>query len=91
MRSKTLQRQSLEQSIATTPVNFSYSSESLIAGKGTFGKAAGASWSSLQGVLAFLASVGGVTLPWLVVAGLVTLAWRRLRRKPTPAVSGPSD
>lgn len=91
LRSKTQQRQSLEQSIATTPVNFSYSSESLIAGKSTFGKAAGASWSSLQGLLAFLALVGGVALPWLVVAGLVTLAWRRLRRKPSSAVPASSE
>ncbi|MGB7656183.1 MAG: DUF4349 domain-containing protein [Novosphingobium sp.] len=91
LRGKTQQRQSLEQSIATTPVNFSYSSESLIAGQGTFGKAVGASWSSLQGLLAFLALVGGVALPWLAVAGLVTLAWRRLRRKPSPAMPVPSE
>ena len=91
LRGNAQQRQNLEQSIATTPVQFSYSSESLIAGKGTFGKAAGASWSSLQGLLGFLALIGGVMLPWLALAGLILLAWRRLRRKPSPAMTAPSE
>ena len=91
LRGQAQQRKGLEESIASTPVSFTYASESLIAGKGTFGKAAGASWSSLQGLLGVLALVGGVALPWLVLAGLGVFIWRRLRRKSFPAVPVTSD
>lgn len=91
LRGQAQQRKGLEESIATTPVSFTYASESLIAGKGTFGKAAGASWSSLQGLLGVLALVGGVALPWLIVLGIGIFAWHRLRRKASPAVPVTTD
>jgi len=84
LRSNVQQRRGLEQSIATTPVSFAYASESVLAGKGTFSKAAGASWSSAQSALAFLMFLLGVALPWVGLAALAVLAWRTLRRKLVP-------
>ena len=80
LRGKASDRAAAEASIATTPVSFAYASESVLAGKGTFGKAAGASWSSAQGLLSLLLLVGGIALPWLGIAGLLVLGWRWLRR-----------
>lgn len=80
LRGKASERATAEASIATTPVSFAYSSESVLAGKGTFGKAASASWSSAQGLLSLLLLFGGIALPWLGIGGLIVLGWRWLRR-----------
>jgi hypothetical protein len=80
LRGKASERATAEASIATTPVSFAYSSESVLAGKGTFGKAANASWSSAQGLLSLLLLIGGIALPWLGIGGLIVLGWRWLRR-----------
>jgi hypothetical protein len=69
-------RRRLEKSIATTPVSFTYASQGLIGGTGTFGKAAAASWSSLQGMLSFVALAFGLALPWLVLIGLIVVILR---------------
>lgn len=83
-------RRGLEKSIATTPVSFTYASQGLIGGTGIFGKAAAASWSSLQGMLSFVALALGLALPWLVMIGLIVVILRspplrRLFGKTPPA------
>lgn len=83
-------RRALERSIATTPVSFTYASQGLIGGPGTFGKAASASWSSLEGMLTFIALALGLALPWLALIGLIVLILRspllrRLLGKPPSA------
>jgi Domain of unknown function (DUF4349) len=91
LRGKAAERTSAEASIATTPVSFVYASESVLAGKGTFGKAAGASWSSAQGLLSLLLLFGGIALPWLGIAGLIVLGWRWLRKtRVKPAAAEPT-
>ncbi len=69
-------RRDREAAIATTPVNYSYASEGLIEGSGTFSKAASASWGSAQTALGVALLLGGISLPWLVLAGLLVLLWR---------------
>lgn len=83
-------RHDLERSIATTPVSFAYASEGLIGTSGSFAKAAAASWSSLESLLAFLTLVAGFALPWLLLIGLIVAvmrspALRRLLGRNTPA------
>lgn len=91
LRGKAAERATAEASIATTPVSFAYASESVLAGKGTFGKAAGASWSSAQGLLALLLLIGGIALPWLGIIGLIVLGWRWLRgSRAKPAAADPA-
>ncbi len=87
LRGKASERDTAEASIATTPVSFAYASESVLAGKGTFGKAAGASWSSAQGLLSLLLLIGGIALPWLGIAGLIVLGWRWLRKPRVKSVA----
>ena len=83
-------RNRLEKAIATTPVSFSYASEGLIGGSGTFAKAASASWSSVEALLGFVAFIAGVALPWLLLIGLIVAIARsplvrRLTGKTPPA------
>ncbi len=91
MRGNVQQRQGLEQSIATTPVSFTYASESLIGSEGAFGKALAASWSSAETFLGLMLVVLGVALPWAGLIALIVFVWRRLRRKAASAVPVPSE
>ena len=91
LRGNALQRKGLEQSIATTPVTFAYTSESILAGKGTFGKAAGASLTSMTALGSFLLLLTGTLGPWAALIALGWFGWTRLRRKPAPAEPVPQD
>ena len=75
-RGQAQDRKAKEASIATTPVVFSYTSQSILNGSGTFAKAAGSSWSSVQSLLAFVTLLLGVALPWLLLVGAIVLLWR---------------
>lgn len=91
LRGKAAERAIQEASIATTPVSFAYASESVLAGNGTFGKAASASWSSAQGLLSLVLLFGGIALPWLGLGALMVLALRWLRGlRAKPAAIEPS-
>lgn len=81
LRGQAADRKAKEAAIATTPVTFSYSSEGLLAGGNTFGKAAGASLNSMEAALALVTLAAGVVLPWALLIGLIVLAWRGLRRR----------
>lgn len=85
LRGNAQDRRNSEASIATTPVSFTYASEGLIGGKGTFGKAASASLSSVQSVLSVALLLAGISLPWIGLVGLIVFAWRALRRRPAKA------
>lgn len=94
LRGNAQTRQGLEKTIATTPVSFAYASQGLIGGGNTFGKAASASWSSLETMLAFLTLVIGIALPWLLLIGLIVVILRspqlrRLLGKSPPAEPQP--
>jgi Domain of unknown function (DUF4349) len=94
LRGNAQTRQNLEKTIATTPVSFAYASEGMIGGSGSFGKAASASWSSLESMLALLTLIAGIALPWLLPIGLIvvilrTPALRRLLGKNVPAEPQP--
>lgn len=80
-RGQAQDRKAKEASIASTPVAFNYASESILTGKGTFTKAAGASWSSVQGLLAFVTLLLGVALPWVLLIGATVLVWRAARQR----------
>lgn len=80
LRGAVADRKAREASIATTPVSFVYVSQGLIGGSSTFGRAAQASWGSLEAALSFVLVAGGLALPWLLLAGLLALAWRGVRR-----------
>lgn len=75
-RGQAQDRKAKEASIASTPVVFAYASESILSGQGTFAKAAGASWSSIQSLLAFVTLLLGVALPWLLLIGVIVALWR---------------
>lgn len=76
LRGEAQTRRDREASLATTPVTFAYSSEGLLGGTNTFGKAASASWSSATSLGALVLLVAGVALPWLLLALLIGLLWR---------------
>lgn len=80
-RGQAQDRKAKEASIATTPVVFGYASEDILSGKGTFSKAAGASWSSVQSLLAFVTLLLGLALPWALLAAGGFYLWRALRLK----------
>lgn len=88
-------RRDKEAAIASTPVHFSYSSESLIAANGNpLGKAAAASWGSAGWAVSALLIAAGYALPWLLLAALAVLLFRspdvrRLLRRPA-ASDGPT-
>jgi len=69
-------RRAKEAAIASTPVSFTYSSQGILSGQGTFGKAASASWSSAESMLSLALLVLGVALPWVLLIGGVVLLWR---------------
>lgn len=74
-------RRGKEASIASTPVNFAYSSQGLLGSQGSFGKAAGASWGNVETMFSVMLLVIGYALPWLLVAGVVVLGWRLLKAR----------
>lgn len=90
LRSQAAGRKAKEAAIASTPVSFTYASEGLLGGGNTFGKAAGASWGSMEAMLALVTLIAGVALPWLLLAGLLVLAWRGLRRR-QQTVAAPAE
>lgn len=75
-RGQAQDRKTKEASIASTPVVFNYASEDILSGRGTFAKATGASWSSLQSLLAFVTLLVGIVLPWLLPIGGAVWLWR---------------
>lgn len=91
LRGAAQDRKAKEASIATTPVSFTYTSEGLISGSNTFGRAAKSSWSSLETMLVFLALLAGTALPWALLAGLILLAWRGLKQRRLAAVPAPAE
>jgi Domain of unknown function (DUF4349) len=86
LRGQAADRKSNEAAIATTPVSFAYASEGIMAGSGTFAKAASASWMSMESLIAFLSLVLGVTLPWILAIGGGVWIVRKLRKNPKPAL-----
>lgn len=80
LRGSAADRKAKEAAIATTPVTFTYASEGLIGGGKTFGRAAKASWGSFETAFGFVTLIAGVALPWLLLLGLLVLAWRGLRK-----------
>ncbi|MCW1403223.1 DUF4349 domain-containing protein [Novosphingobium sp. MW5] len=76
VRTKAQERKGLESEIATTPVSFTYSSQGVLDGGNTFGKAASASWSSASTMLSMVALFAGVLLPWVLLAALIVLLFR---------------
>ncbi|MBN8501860.1 MAG: DUF4349 domain-containing protein [Sphingomonadales bacterium] len=91
-RGQAADRQAKEAAIASTPVTFTYASQGILTGDGTFTKAASASWSSLSGMIALLTLILGVALPWAAMIGGVILLWRWLRRRSVQvAVPAPTE
>lgn len=91
LRGQASERKQKEASIASTPVSLSYASQGILAGDGTFTKAASASWSSLEGMLALLSLALGTALPWLALVGGIVLAWRFARRAHRMPASAPKE
>jgi hypothetical protein len=81
IRGQAAERRNLEASLATTPVQFSYSSEGILAASNTFGKAASASWSSATSALSLALLIAGIALPWLALMGLGIFAVRWFTRR----------
>lgn len=81
LRGEEQTRRGKEASIASTPVIFAYSSEALLGSKGSFGKAAGASFGGIQDALAVILLALGYALPWLLLAGVAVLVWRFIKAK----------
>jgi hypothetical protein len=80
-----------EKRIATTPMSFTYSSEGLFASnKDPLGKAASSSLNSMEQMLAVLLTLAGLLLPWFLLAGLLFLAWKGLRRTAPSAAASDS-
>lgn len=81
LRGESEVRRGKEAAIASTPVSFAYSSEGLLGSKVSFGKAAGASWGSVETMFSVMLLVLGYAFPWLLLAGLAILVWRLLKAK----------
>ncbi|MCB2062914.1 MAG: hypothetical protein KDE25_05550 [Novosphingobium sp.] len=78
-----------EKRLATTPMSFAYASKGLFASsEDPLGNAASSSLDSMEQMLAVLLTLAGLLLPWILLAGLLFLAWKGLRRSaPSAAVS----
>ncbi|MEZ5743786.1 MAG: DUF4349 domain-containing protein [Sphingomonadaceae bacterium] len=75
-----------ETRLATVPMNFTYSSHGLFAASDNpLGKAASSSLDSMESMLAVVLTLLGIALPWFLLAGLLFLAWKGLRRTLRPA------
>ncbi len=84
-------RRSKEAALASTPVRFSYATPSMLSGDNTFGKAAAASWGSLESALAFALLLAGVALPWIGLIALLVFGWRWIKRQGQNAHSSPVE
>jgi len=84
-----------ERRLASTPMNFTYASKGLFAASDDpLGSAAESSWSSMSAMLGVVMTLIGVALPWLLVVGLLALAWRGFRRRQgeaAPATEPPAS
>ncbi len=81
-----------EQRLATTPMTFAYSSAGLFAASDDpLGDAATSSLGSMERMLAVLLTLAGLVLPWLLLAGLLVLAWKGLRRTAPSASASDSS
>ena len=71
-----------EARLATTPMHFAYASEGLFTASGDpLGHAAATSLDSMKSTLAIILTIAGLLLPWFLLAGLLFLAWKGLRRQ----------
>lgn len=84
-------RRSKEAALASTPVRFSYATPSLLSGGNTFGKAAAASWGSLESAVAFALLLAGVALPWIGLIALLVFGWRWIKRRGPGANPSPVE
>ncbi len=82
-----------EQRLATTPMSFAYASKGLFSSsKDPLGQAAANSLGSMENMLAVILTLAGLLLPWLLLGGLLVLAWKGLRRvAPSAATSDSSS
>ena len=78
-----------EARLATTPMQFAYASEGIFAASGDpLGHAAATSLDSMKSTLAIILTIAGFLLPWFLLAGLLFLAWKGMRRqRPVAAAS----
>lgn len=82
LRGNAAERRAKEQTIATTPVRFTYASQGALGGNSNlFGQAASAGWNSAKGVFGLIAIVLGFALPWLALAGLIYFAVRGIKAR----------
>ena len=73
-------------------MNFAYASEGLFAAnKDPLGKAASSSLDSMEQMLAVILTLAGLLLPWFLLAGLLFLAWKGLRRNAPSAAASDSS
>ncbi|MEQ1686971.1 MAG: DUF4349 domain-containing protein [Sphingopyxis sp.] len=87
LRSGEDDRRKGEAQLAATPVNFSYTGNTGVAGYDSsrpFASALSASTDSLGAAGAFILMLAGITLPWLLMLGGVIFGWRWLRRRVAP-------
>ena len=70
-----------EQSLATTPVNFSYASQGALNGENRFARAAMQSWQGLQTMAILIMVVLGYLVPWVLVAAVVLYLFRFVRKR----------
>ena len=81
-----------EKRIATTPMSFAYASKGLFASsEDPLGNAASSSLDSMEQMLAVLLTLAGLLLPWFLLAGLLFLAWKGLRRNAPSAAASDSS
>lgn len=90
LRSGEDDRRKGEAQLAATPVNFSYTGNTGVAGYDSsrpFASALAASTNSLGAAGAFILMLAGIALPWLLMLGGVILGWRWLRRRLLPVAA----
>jgi hypothetical protein len=92
LRNEVQERRAKENSIATTPVSFTYASQSVMGTSGAVGKAAAASWASMATMLSVLMLMLGYITPWLlpILGGVLVWRWRKAKRS-LAASSAPAN
>lgn len=81
-----------ETRLATTPMTFAYASKGLFsASDDPLGNAASSSLDSMENMLAVVLTLLGLAVPWLLLAGLLFLAWKGLSRRGAPAATDGSS
>jgi hypothetical protein len=92
LRGEQVSRVEGEKRLATTPMSFAYASKGLFASsEDPLGNAASSSLDSMEQMLAVLLTLAGLVLPWLLLAGLLVLAWKGLRRNAPSAATSDSS